>query len=113
MRFASASLSLLALCALAAPALAQDLNVKFGSSVPSATYGAASGNAGYWNLVDIYSGPWQMLDLASQPTSVSAAISPLFGCDMYVCAYCSGGACPGIHALNPSSLNECCCPFAL
>ena len=52
MNFTRTSLSLLASFTLATGAFAQDLNVKFGLSTPPPTYGAASGNVGFWNTIE-------------------------------------------------------------
>jgi len=84
------------LCALSRASSAQDFNVDFGPfPVPSASYGAASGQVGHWNALGFPSPPVQMLDLAGQPTSVYGVPSMIMWCDMYDCSACGAGVCSG------------------
>src|SRR5690242_12927848 len=88
---------LFSLFPLAGASFAQDFNINFGPpSAPSSSYGAASGNAGYWNSLVFPSGITPLYDLAGQLTSASASPSTAMWCDMYTCAACAGQVCPGL-----------------
>ena len=78
-----------------APAVAaQDINIDFGPlPTPSASYGAASGQAGYWNAVGWSVNAAQLSDLAGQLLNAWTGNSN--NCDNYGCAGCGSGACSG------------------
>ncbi len=63
---------------VAAEASATPLNVDFGDTygTPSNSFGAAAGQAGFWNQIDpTVSGPQAVLGLSGQPTGVTLTVS--------------------------------------
>jgi hypothetical protein len=83
----------LATAASAPSARAQDININCGPPpTPSAQYGAASGQVGYWNSVPWSPNTLQLLDLAGQPTNAWTVNSNT--CDNDSCAG-GCGVCPG------------------
>jgi hypothetical protein len=105
--------SSLALCVSVGVSHAQDLNVNCGPPLPiAATYGAASGQIGFWNQLGMGT-TLAMLGLDGEPSGVNAS-APNGGCDQYTCGACGTGACttftgtPDDAALLGSWLNADC-----
>ena len=96
MKFQVALVTLLAFLAFTGASSAQDINVDFGPTpVPSASYGAASGQVGAWNAIGVSPALVQLVDVAGQPTSVFGGPTFSFSCDMYDCSACAGAVCAG------------------
>jgi hypothetical protein len=108
-----AAVSFSALLLFAPTAGAQDINVDCGTlSTPSSLYGAASGQAGYWNQVFWSQNAVQLRDLAGQPTNAWSANSNT--CDNDACVNCGASPCsefagfPDEEALLGSWMNADC-----
>lgn len=80
------------LLVLAPASAAQDINVDCGPvPVPSSAYGAASGQAGFWNALSSPSPSVFLRDVGGQLTSTTAEVP--VACDQYDCSSCGPGAC--------------------
>ena len=64
--------------AISATALAVPINVDFGSAghvITSTTFGAASGQSGYWNNITAFSTPSGIVDIGGNATSVAITVT--------------------------------------